>query len=180
MAVFGLTLGYKIRGADDNLALEKMQIAFERTAEGLEDFGRHLFPKLSAIFEQEISEQFDAEGHGPNRGKWRPLTPLYGKWKELTFPGKKILELSGDLRAALTTSSSPNALRVESGTQFNFGTQNLEYASFHQTGTAKMVDRPPFDFRSQFEDRLLEAGKEAAREVIAEAGVGDAGVRVDI
>lgn len=179
MAVFGLTLGYQIKGADDSLAVEKMQIAFERTAEGLERFGEYLFPRLNVLFEEELSSQFEAEGHGPIRGKWPALTKEYARWKTNSFPGRKILELSGNLKGALT-STTANSLRVESGNQFNFGTQGLEYASFHQTGTARMVDRPPFDFRSEFEDKLLQAGKDAAREVLSEAGVEAAGVQVDL
>lgn len=171
MAAFGMSLGYKVRGQDDELALQRMQVAFERTGEGFEKFGEKFFPKLSGLLEDEIKSQFDAEGRGPNRGRWKPLSEPYAAWKTQAFPGQPTLVATGAMRDALTRASAAHALRAESGSQFNFGTHGLEFASFHQTGTTRMPDRPPFDFSDKLERGIRQKAAETAREIAKESGV---------
>lgn len=155
-------------GGDDTP--QRMAVAFERAGHELADFGRYVFPKLVPVFEQELADQFAAEGRGPVAGGWAPLSEQYARWKEDNYPGQPILQREGRLHEALTSSSSPFAKRVYSGEEFDFGTVNVEYASYHQLGTGHMPARPPYDFGSDMERLLLQEGEAAAREAIAAAG----------
>ena len=171
MSVMGLDLGLYIGGTRDDAAFARMSVAFERAGAELAQFGKHVFPKLTPIFEAAAEGQFEAEGAGPRAGAWAPLSRRYAEWKEEHFPGKGILERTGRLREALTASSSPFAERSYSATDFNFGTRNVQYASYHQVGTEHMVARPFFDFGSDTEEAIRAAALEAAREaVLGEVG----------
>lgn len=152
--------------------LERMAVAFERTGDELEDFGSSIFPKLTPLFEAEMAKQFDSEGSG-STGSWAQLSPAYEAWKSQNFPGNPILQLTGNMMAGLTQSSSPFATRAFDRDTFEFGTSGVEYASFHQLGTATMPSRPPFDFSDDFERDLSAAALDAAREVIDSTGLGE-------
>lgn len=173
MSVFGFDITYKVNGVEDRAAVEKLSLAFERAGENIKDFDRYLFPRLSPVFEAQEERQFVAEGAGPHRGHWAPLTEKYAEWKGQHYPGNPLLVASGKMREALTQPSSPFARRSHTGTFFEFGTQGVEYASFHQLGTSKMVDRPLYDFGPEFEAELQQAGLEAVREAVADAGAGE-------
>jgi phage gpG-like protein len=174
MAVFGVNIAYQVRGQDDEFATQKMALAFERTGEAMENFGEKFFPILTTMLEVEVGEQFGREGGGPNRGAWVPLSPGYEAWKQTHYPGKPILQRTGVMMDALTKDGG-NSLRVENGNDFNFGTQGVEYASFHQTGTRGMPDRPPFDFSAGFEKDVQVAARQAAHEAMRDAGLEDFG-----
>lgn len=169
--IAGLAITYQVAGVDQGPAvLERISAAFERTGDELADFSKHVFPRLTPLFEAESRRQFDAQGGGP-RGGWAALSPGYARWKEEHYPGKTILRRTDALYQALTESSSVFAERVMSGEQFDFGTRGVEYASFHQLGTGSMVDRPPFDFSPDFEADLAREALEAAREAVQAAGL---------
>lgn len=169
--ISGLRIDYRVNNEADEFALQRMMVALERGGTDLSDFARFVFPKMVPIFEAEVARQFAAEGQGPNRGSWAELSPAYGEWKEAHYPGKPILELTGKLREALTSSSADGALRDYDESSFNYGTQGIEYASRHQSGTGRMPDRPPFDFGAEFERGVLEAATEGAREAIVASGL---------
>jgi phage gpG-like protein len=169
--ISGLSIEYRVGNAPSGEdTLERMSVAFERAGSELSDFGTHTFPKMIPVFEEEVARQFDAEGRGPNVGSWAQLSPAYEEWKGQNYPGKPILEREGALRDALTESSAPHALRDFSSTEFNYGTDGLEYASFHQSGTANMPDRPPFDFTGEFEREVQRAALAGAREALQASG----------
>lgn len=172
MAVFGISLQYQLAGETGAAVVENLSVAVERAAANITDYGRYIFPKLTPIFEQAMERQFAAEGAGPRRGHWSPLTEKYAEWKSRNFPGNPILQLSGRLKQALTQSSSPFARRVFSGDTFDFGTTGVPYATFHQLGTVKMVDRAIYDFDYAFEQQLQAAALEGAREAVKDAGSG--------
>ena len=88
------------------------------------------------------------------------------------LPGQPILVATGALRDALTIDGSTHALRDYSSTQFNFGTQGLEYASFHQLGTSRMPARPPFDFGPDVEREMARAAADGVRKAVREASGG--------
>lgn len=184
MAVFGMSMQYRVRGQDDEFALQRMSVAFERAGEGFENFGRKFFPRLSGLLEEEVRGQFDAEGKGPNRGHWKPLSEKYAAWKATAYPGQPLLVATGTMRAALTSENSPHALRVDNGPRFNFGTSGVPYASFHQTGTGRMPDRPPFDFTPALEEAILGEARGAAADVVEDSGLGefvnDNGIRREV
>lgn len=166
MTVLGLDISYPLAGANGEQALEQLSVAFERAGEELADWERHVFPRLGPVFEEALKEQFAARGKGPHAGTWAPLSARYAEWKARNFPGKGVLERSGRLMEALTQSNSPFAKRVASGDTFDFGTAGVPYASFHQVGTQHMVDRPPFDFGSDFERELSAAALDGVREAL--------------
>lgn len=62
----------------------------------------HLKEPLSRVSKrltQTVGQQFLTEGaHGG--GKWRPNSTPYQQWKDETYPGRPLLVLSGDMRAA--------------------------------------------------------------------------------
>lgn len=153
--------------------LERMSVAFERAGDNLTDFGKYVFPRLVPVFELELAGQFDAEGRGPAKGAWAQLSERYEAWKALNYPGAGILERTGQMHEALTSSSSPFARREISTDEFDFGTINVPYASFHQSGTAFMPDRPPFDFTDDFERAMAAAAMQGVREAMADAGANE-------
>lgn len=171
MSAVAVSIEYQVGSATGEQVLERMAVAFERADAELADFSEHVFPKLQAVLEEAVAGQFDAEGKGPQAGAWSQLTEQYAAWKEARYPGQPILEATGALHDALTVGGSAHALRDNSATQFNFGTTGLEYASFHQVGTSRMVARPPFDFGTEFERELLRAAGDGVREGIKAAGV---------
>lgn len=166
MSVYGLQLEVSVGTDTGEGALQRLAVAFERGGEAIADFGKYVFPKLGPAMEEAEVAQFAAEGAGPVAGQWAALTPTYAAWKEGVAPGMPILEFSGALRSALTSSSSAGARREATATDFVFGTQGVPYASFHQTGTAKMRARPPFDFGAAFEEVMKRVTLEGLREAI--------------
>lgn len=172
MTVYGLQVEVSVGTDNGEGALQRLSVAFERAGAEVQDFGKWVFPKLSPVFEDALSEQFNARGGGPMSGAWSPLTPDYAAWKDGHAPGMPLLELTGELRAALTTSSAPSAYREWSASEFAFGTAGLEYASFHQTGTGRMAARPVFDFGPTFERGLQMAAASGLREAVKAASNG--------
>lgn len=146
--------------------LEKMAFAFERAGDNVADMGRFVFPKMVPVFEAEMAAQFNAEGRGPNAGAWAQLSERYEAWKSANYPGMRILERTGRMREALTESGSPFARRAIETDSFDFGTTGVEYASFHQSGTDFMPDRPPFDMGDDFESKATDAAREGVREAM--------------
>ncbi len=138
-------------GIVDNepVASAPLLAAFEKAGQALDDF-MPWFTGLEAALERAEARQFDSEGSaGPVAGAWAPLSELYAERKLRRWGPKPILQASGTMMRALTTGGG-NALRVNTGKEFAFGTQGVEYASYHQLGTDKMVARPPMDLDDQF------------------------------
>lgn len=171
--IAGLHIEYLVGGVDEGPgALERLSVAFERAGDELADFEKHVFPRLAPVFEAEMAKQFGSEGSGQT-GTWAQLSPGYEAWKSQHYPGNPILEATGRMREGLTESSSPFATRVVAGNNFEFGTLGVEYASFHQVGTALMPARPVFDFSSDFERDLAAAALDAAREAVRVSGLAE-------
>jgi phage gpG-like protein len=166
-----ITLEYQVGNASGEQQFERLAVAFERAGAETANFGKHIFPELVPVLEAGVKAQFDAEGAGPVAGAWAQLSASYAAWKEDAFPGQPLLVATGALRDALTVEGSPHALRDYSDVQFNYGTQGLDYASFHQTGTARMPPRPPFDFGPDFDRQLQRAAALGVRNAVRESGL---------
>lgn len=166
MSVVGFDLTWSVGGREDPDALQKLSFAFERFGDDLTDFSAFVWPKVLPALEEEELRQFEAEGNGASGG-WAALSPKYAERKEREWPGKPILERTGALREALTSSESTHARRIVTVDQFDFGTDGLEYASFHQLGTHHMPARPPFDFGDELEQSVQRAALEGVREALA-------------
>ena len=171
MSAIAITVEYQVGQQSGEQTLERMAVAFERAGAECADFGKHIFPELIPVLEAGAKRQFDSEGSGPSAGAWPQLSEQYAAWKAGAYPGEPILVATGALRDALTVESSTHALRDYSSTQFNFGTQGLDYASFHQTGTASMPPRPPFDFGPETERELVRAAMAGVRAAVREANL---------
>lgn len=192
MSVIGLEVKWRIGSESGPDVLQRCGVAFERAGTELVDMGKHVFPLLPSIFEAAEQRQFDAEGAGPVAGSWAALSETYAAWKAKKYPGQPILVATGALRDALTKPNSPLGARDWSATTFVFGTQGVEYASYHQLGTTSeasggMPARPPFDLDEQFQDELDQAVRDGVLASVAE-GMGnmadsildEGGVRRDV
>ena len=98
------------------------------------------FEAIAELFAAGEAEQFDSEGEFGGTCAWSPLSPAYGAWKSRAYPGKKILERSGDLRRSL--SQRPFPVEVITPRTMLVGSNN-SVAMFHQHGTSRMPARPP-------------------------------------
>ncbi len=166
MSVGGYRITWVTKGGESGPnVLNKLTSAFERAGTDFKDFGRYFFPELIPSFEGALKKHFDVQGGGPS-GKWAALSPGYAKWKRRHFPGKPILQRTGNLKDALTNSDSPMAAREYSASQLNFGTSGVHYADFHQLGTARMPARPEFDFTPHLAETAKGKARNVARDIM--------------
>lgn len=172
MTAVAITLEYQVGNETGEQSVERLAVAFERAGAEMANFGKHVFPELVPVLEAAVGRQFDAEGTGPAAGAWAQLQPAYAAWKEGRYPGQPILVATGALREALTNDANAHALRDYTDANFNFGTQGLDYASFHQTGTSRMPPRPPFDFGPDVEREMARAAADGVRKAVREASNG--------
>lgn len=103
-------------------------------------------------FRQIMREQFDSEGAAGRSGKWKPLSPGYAKQKRLQYGDKPILQATNRLERSLTGRTG-DSLVIINRQSVSFGT-SVPYATFHQTGTAKMPRRKIIDL-SDDQERFL-------------------------
>ena len=172
-----LRIEYSVGNAQGEQAIQTLSAVLDRADAELKDFGRWVFPRVIPALEEASKEQFAAEGFGPVVGHWAPLSVSYAKVKEARYPGKPILEPSGAMREALTSTSSPWAAREYSASDLAFGTQGLHYASFHQVGGVRLPARPPFDFGPSVDEKLVKAAQLGMVDGLREAARDDAEVR---
>ena len=128
-----------------------MDRAIARFADGVTDY-RPMWPVIEDDFYSLVGRQFATEG-AEGGTAWVSLSDAYGTWKEIHYPGKPILQRTGELMASLTSPTAPGAVRVEERKTLTLGT-TVPYAIYHQRGTKKMPARP--------EIRLTEAFKRTA------------------
>ncbi|MCQ9384446.1 phage virion morphogenesis protein [Brevibacterium moorei] len=124
---------FTVRGT----GIEDMNLELSRIKGQLKNVDGFL-TNLSKWIEEQEAQQFKKEG-GAYPPKWAALSKEYAKWKGQHYPGKGILERTGDLKTSLTTSGS-GIRAVHNGT-LTFGTL-VEYAAYHQNGTKTMPARP--------------------------------------
>lgn len=84
-------------------------------------------------------EQFDTEGQRSSGG-WAPLAESTLAQKT----GPSILVESGELKASLTERGHPSQRLIISDTFMVFGSE-VDYAAYHQRGTAHMPRRRPLE-----------------------------------
>lgn len=94
---------------------------------------------MASAFAKAEAEQFSTEGQKASGG-WAALSPGYAIWKERNFPGKPILERTGELKKSLT--QRPFGVEVISTMAMEIGTR-LPYAVRHQQGGTHLPKRPP-------------------------------------
>lgn len=118
-----------------------------RFEEGISDY-RPVWDLIYDDFLAEVKAQFESEGaHGG--GRWAPLSERYARWKQKHYPGKPILERTGDLKKSLTERGAPGAVFRSEPRALTMGT-DVPYAIYHQTGTRKMPARQEIRLTSHF------------------------------
>jgi len=75
--------------------------ALSRFGDDIKDF-REVWRRIYADFISIEKKQFETEG-GRGGLRWVPLSPSYAEWKMKHYPGKTILDLTGELRRQMTT-----------------------------------------------------------------------------
>jgi len=116
-----------------------MDRGIARFADGIADY-RPIWSVIEADFYAQMLRQFQTEGMAGG-DKWVPLSAEYAGWKETHYPGKPILQRTGDLIDSLTNPNSPNGVRIEERKTLTLGS-TLPYALYHQTGS-KDGGHPP-------------------------------------
>lgn len=95
--------------------------------------------------------QFHSEG-AYGSGGWAPLSSRYAAWKERHYPGKPILERSGELLDSLT--QRPFGIDVVDAHVAVFGS-GLEYGPYHQSGAGNLPVRKPIDIPESLRRRWV-------------------------
>lgn len=116
---------------------EPFQLVLERWENQLDD-SEPVFQSLARQFAKSQQQQFSKVG-GHTGARWAPLSPRYAAWKARHYPGKPILQLSGDLKDSLT--KRPFGVDEVWDKGMVVGTA-ISYAKYHQNGTATMPARP--------------------------------------
>jgi phage gpG-like protein len=127
-----------------------MDRGIARFADGIADY-RPIWSVIEADFYAQVKRQFETEGSEGGDG-WVPLSAEYAGWKEAHYPGKPILQRTGNLIDSLTNPNSPNTVRQEERKTLTLGSL-LPYALYHQTGSkdgAHPPKRPEIQFTEAF------------------------------
>lgn len=108
----------------------QMDRGIARFADGVADY-RPIWPVIEDDFYALEKDQFQTEG-AEGGERWRELSAATAAWKEVHFPGTRILERTGDLERSLTNPNDPNTVRVEERKTLTLGTR-VPYAIYHQS-----------------------------------------------
>jgi phage gpG-like protein len=108
----------------------QMDRGIARFADGVSDY-RPIWAVIEDDFYALEKRQFQTEG-AEGGDPWQELSPAYGAWKEEQFPGKPILERTGELMASLTEPNHPQGVRIEERKTLTLGTR-VPYAIYHQS-----------------------------------------------
>jgi phage gpG-like protein len=119
----------------------QMDRGIVRFADGITDY-RPIWPVIEDDFYAQEKAQFKTEGVEGGL-KWQELSPEYAGWKEVRYPGKPILERTGDLERSLTSGNDPNAVRIRERKTLTLGSK-IPYAIYHQSpAPRKKLPRRP-------------------------------------
>ncbi|MHB0874567.1 MAG: phage virion morphogenesis protein [Anaerolineae bacterium] len=163
-------LKFSLAGAD------QVMRTFNRFAEGVTDVSE-AFEDIADDFLQLEDRQFSSQG-AEGSGGWKVLSTAYAAWKERYYPGARILERDGWLRASLTQKNAPYGIREISATKLELGT-TVPYGMWHQTGTDEMPARPPIQLNDDdkrhwgklVHEYLYQLARAGAADVAAMRGV---------
>lgn len=120
---------------------EQVNRTIARTTDRIRD-ARPLWEELADRFGKQEARQFRSEGRAASGG-WAALSPRYAAWKARRFPGKRILERTGDLRRSLT--ERPFGIEVLKRRYMIVGS-DVDYGEYHQKGGANLPRRRPVEF----------------------------------
>lgn len=131
-----------------------MDRGIARFADGVTDY-RPIWPVIEDDFFAQEKAQFETEG-AEGGARWQELSGAYGEWKEAHYPGKPILERTGDLVRSLTVANDPNGVRIEARRTLTLGTQ-IPYAIYHQSVKPRRVlpRRPEIQLTEPFKRGVM-------------------------
>lgn len=102
------------------------------------DFGPTLGGPVTTRFYQGIKDTYHTERTPEYGNPWQELSPAYKKWKDRKYPGRQILELTGDMMASATGQNASDR-RIEPHSAHYWVPQ--EYAAVHQFGSGRIPRR---------------------------------------
>lgn len=102
------------------------------------------FKKIGIDFRETEKKVFSGQGSYGSRSSWKPLTPKYQEWKNQKYPGRPILQLTGNLKKSLTQKGQ-NHVELITKNSITLGSSDFKF-KYHQKGNDKMVKRPPITF----------------------------------
>lgn len=137
--------------------------AFNRISAAAEDF-TPVWDGVRDWLKSRLRHQFNAEG---SVVRWQSLSPDYSEWKQIHYPGTKILERTGHLKESLTTGNSDTIDR-ETKTLFEYGTRTA-YGKYHQEGDG-VPERKIFDFDERDRRDMTEAIQRPLIEMVRRQG----------
>lgn len=111
--------------------------ALSRYGRDIKDF-RPVWGQLRDDFWKIEEAQFESQGARGGTG-WAPLSMSYKAWKDKWFPGKPILELTGNLKIMFTVGIG---MAIEMMPLTLLMRPTNETAYYHQAGTGRMPARP--------------------------------------
>ena len=100
-----------------------------------------LWDSLATRFARIEARQFKSEG-AYGSGGWPALSPRYAAWKAKHYPGKPILERTGELKDSLTR--RPLGIEVLTPSSMTVGS-GIDYGRFHQAGGGRLPQRRPVE-----------------------------------
>lgn len=99
-----LTLHFEVAGE------VQIRRRFEGILGNVEDLSPAFERMADALLEYE-KEVFQSEGSANPSGGWKPLSEQYKRWKDKHYPGRRILERTGELEKVMTTKGASGASR---------------------------------------------------------------------
>lgn len=121
---------------------------------------RPALEKIAGDFHRTMEGAFASEGGSNAEGRWRELSPDYAKWKARHYPGKRILERTGALRASLAENKGKGAIERYEGNALTIGTsvtsaRGYPYGVAHQQGRGRVPERKIIDLSDTVKRRWV-------------------------
>lgn len=78
---------------------QKLRETFQKIIEKIKDLSP-VFEKFKGEYSNIVNQNFEARGKIMERKRWKEYTPEYLALKQKKYPGKQMMEVTGDLRRA--------------------------------------------------------------------------------
>ena len=147
--------------ADAKLRIEvDGEVQFSRWARGLIrrlTSWKPFFERFAPRFIDLLRRRMDSEGAADGQAKWPELSEQYAAWKQQHFPGKPMLQRTGDLYEAVTKPE------VEITDETLTITIDSPYAIYHHSAeprTSNLPRRVIASFTARFKREVMAAWRE--------------------
>lgn len=142
---------------------EKLKVALTKMADAIEDLTPYWNDVQQEFYKIEKA-QFASEGKTGASGHWKQLSMPYADIKARNYGDLPILELTGSLKASLTSESASGAITKKEKDSLTLGS-SIPYGAYHQSGTSKMPARPPISLTENQTAQLLRKLTKQLKEV---------------